>query len=328
MLFRSGAAKQFINEMIKDAAAQNAEWMAEKGAIIFTDKRSGKQLTPEEIAARYENDGKPFLPLKSKNEEVGAAALESTPALGTAIFAAETVLTKGKNILQDPSDISHALKKSRKSSNETKIEESDHAASSSLSRPSTIKMDSFSPDCFKPSAALQNTFKDNPQKLEKEFYKQLKAQEAGINRLTVGEYLTNRQRYNDLIAAHGHTKAREILTDGGKAQKAARKDLENKIFDSVIESMERKGIFGKKAEEAAEKIVANQLSQLAALHDPDLRAGGEDKIARLGNKNVNSSLGSQWAKNSRAQAIDNAAIAAAETYGEDINMNIKLERCK
>ena len=57
-------------------------------------------------------------------------------------------------------------------------------------------------------------------------------------------------------------------------------------------------------------------------------AGGNDKIRRLGNKNVNSSLGSQWAKESRVTGMDKAAKEALTTSGADANMNVKLTRCK
>ena len=70
------------------------------------------------------------------------------------------------------------------------------------------------------------------------------------------------------------------------------------------------------------------MSQLAALHDPDLIAGGSDTISRVGNKNVNSSLGSQWAKDGRVDGMDKAAGKAMAESGPDTPMNVKLERCK
>lgn len=57
-------------------------------------------------------------------------------------------------------------------------------------------------------------------------------------------------------------------------------------------------------------------------------AGGNDKIRRLGNKNVNSYLGSQWAKESRVTGMDKAAKEALTTSDADANMNVKLTRCK
>jgi type VI secretion system secreted protein VgrG len=164
--------------------------------------------------------------------------------------------------------------------------------------------------------------------MEKEFYKQLKAQEDGINKMTVGQYTSNRKILNDLTAQHGHKKAREILTQGGKAQEAARKQLSKKIQYSIEESLAKNNIYGKEAEKLATEQTQRQMDQLAALHDPDLIAGGNDTISSVGNKNVNSSLGSQWAKDGRADKMDKAAGKAMAESGPDTPMNVKLERCK
>lgn len=164
--------------------------------------------------------------------------------------------------------------------------------------------------------------------MEKEFYRQLKDQEAGINKLTAGEYLDNRRVLNDLTEEYGHEKARRILTNSGSAQAAARKDLESKIKRSVRKSLDKQGVYGAKAKKIAEDKAKEQLKQLAALHDPDLIAGGHDKIGRVGNKNVNSSLGSQWSKAHRVDEMDRAARAAVEQHGPDVKMNVELERCK
>jgi len=181
--------------------------------------------------------------------------------------------------------------------------------------------------CFKPGKDLKASAKD-PKKLEKEFYRQLKDQEAGINKMSVSEYLKNRQRLKDLTAEHGREKARRILTQSSKAQNAARKKLDREIRDSVKVSLEKKGIVGKKAQAIIDQKAKEQLGQLAALHDPDLIAGGSDKIARVGDKGVNSSIGPQWAKGGRVEAMDKAAKERLKTHGPDAKMDIKLERCK
>jgi hypothetical protein len=146
--------------------------------------------------------------------------------------------------------------------------------------------------------------------------------------MSVGEYLNNRKILTDLTGKHGHSKARQILTKGGSAQKSARKDLENEIYISVRKSLRKKNIKGIKAKEMALEKVKDQMTKLAALHDPDLIAGGGDNISRLGNNNVNSSLGSQWSKSGRVTGMDNAAKLALSTQGSSARMNIELERCK
>ena len=146
--------------------------------------------------------------------------------------------------------------------------------------------------------------------------------------MSVGEYLQNRQTLQQLTDQHGHAKARAILTNGGKAQQDARDDLTARMKESIKESLRKKNIRGKEAETIANEQVKKQMDQLAALHDPDLIAGGNDTISRMGNKNVNSSLGSQWAKDGRVDGMDSAAKNAMSTSGPDTKMNIKLERCK
>jgi len=189
-------------------------------------------------------------------------------------------------------------------------------------------MDKYTPPCFTPGAELAKNVKGNSKALEKEFYKQLKAQQNGINKMTVGQYLNNRKTLTELTEKYGHKKARQILTKGGAEQTKARIKLENEILESVEKSLRKKGIRGKKAEDLAQQKVKEQMAQLAALHDPDLIAGGNDTISKLGNKGVNSSLGSQWAKSGRVAGMDDVANHAFKTQGANARMNINLERCR
>ncbi|MDO6541508.1 polymorphic toxin type 15 domain-containing protein [Photobacterium sanguinicancri] len=189
-------------------------------------------------------------------------------------------------------------------------------------------MKKYTPPCFKPGKALKKSFKNNPKKLEKEFYKQLKDQQDGINNMAVGQYLENRETLTGLVKEHGHKKARQILTNGGAAQADARTKLVNKITKSASKSYRNQGMSTRVAEKLAAEKAEKTLKELAALHDPDMIAGGDDKIRRLGNKNVNSSLGSQWAEESRVSNIDKAAKQAMANSGADTRMNIELTRCK
>lgn len=76
------------------------------------------------------------------------------------------------------------------------------------------------------------------------------------------------------------------------------------------------------------------MSQLAALHDPDMIAGGFDNIGRIGNSGVNSSIGGSWgdhrSPNSRIAKIDDAARQAAldPNIGRSAQMSAKLEPCR
>ncbi|HET7795476.1 MAG TPA: polymorphic toxin type 15 domain-containing protein, partial [Rhizobacter sp.] len=70
------------------------------------------------------------------------------------------------------------------------------------------------------------------------------------------------------------------------------------------------------------------MSSLAALHDPDMIAGGRNEIGGFGDRKVNSSIGSQWSKEGRVAEMDRAAEQALKSQGPDAKMNVTLERCK
>jgi hypothetical protein len=179
------------------------------------------------------------------------------------------------------------------------------------------RMDPHKPKCFKPGDDLRKGWKGDPKKLEKEFYEQLKAQEKGINDLTVGEYLQNRARYSEVKRA-----------GTGAAQQAARDNLSKEIYDSVLESLERRDIVGAEAKRMAEAKTKETMATLAALHDPDMIAGGRDQVRAMGDRKVNSSLGSQWPKEGRLESMDAAAEKALREQGPGAKMNVTLERCK
>lgn len=178
--------------------------------------------------------------------------------------------------------------------------------------------------CFKPSEDLKNRFSKDSKanaKFEKDYYKQLKAQEAGINNLTVEEYLAGRASYN-----------KNQRKGSGKAQKGARKAYEKDISESLQKSYEKQGKSPIEAERLANKRTPEIMKDLNALHDPDMIAGGKDKINRLGRADVNKSIGGQWSNkveaNSRVAQMDKAAKEAQKSQGRQTKMNVELNRCK
>jgi type VI secretion system secreted protein VgrG len=104
--------------------------------------------------------------------------------------------------------------------------------------------------------------------------------------------------------------------------------MEEQISESIKKSLRSQGIVGSKATELAEARTNDIMATLAALYDPDLKAGGADVIRGIGNANVNSSLGSQWSKSNRVEEMDKAAREALAKHGPDAKMNVTLERCK
>ncbi|MGO4239036.1 T7SS effector LXG polymorphic toxin [Bacillus sp. YAF8] len=156
---------------------------------------------------------------------------------------------------------------------------------------------------------IEVKFKRNIKHDPEEFARQLKNQEKGMNELTVDEYLKNRERY---IA-----KGRAI--EGNAAQKMARQEaLKDKIAELRKQGLSRAD---------ATKQASNWIDTQAALHNPDQIAGGRaDSIGGLGDKRVNSSLGSQWKY--RIDIVDEQIRKTAENMSpaeiKNTYLNVKL----
>ncbi|WP_336047119.1 polymorphic toxin type 15 domain-containing protein, partial [Solibacillus ferritrahens] len=150
----------------------------------------------------------------------------------------------------------------------------------------------------------------NPKHDSKEFARQLKDQEEGINELTVDEFIKNRDRYLK--------DGRAI--EGDAAQKLARK----KALQNKVDELRRDGLSYEEAEKKANEWIKGQ----AALHNPDQIAGGNPtKIGGLGDKDINSSIGSQW--RSRIKDLDKQVRAIGNNMTEEERkttyLNIKLK---
>ncbi|MGB5958532.1 DUF6861 domain-containing protein, partial [Pseudomonas sp.] len=142
-----------------------------------------------------------------------------------------------------------------------------------------------------------------------EFERQLKGQQDGLNRLTVEEFLENA--------------ANPIKRDPRAAKLARRRlqrDLEIRLHEELLETMsphEAKVLAVRKAKET--------MSTLAALHNPDLIAGGKDVISDFGDRQVNSTIGPQW--KSKVESLKRAVESAPKSDGKPTLLNVKLHKC-
>jgi hypothetical protein len=166
-------------------------------------------------------------------------------------------------------------------------------------------------------------FKKNDKGDPAEYDRQLADQEKGLNDLTVREYLEGRKRYS------------EIGREGtGAAQKEARGKYSKELQAQFEKQLGEDGIFGDEAAKQAASMTAERMKTLAALHNPDMIAGGRDVVKSMGDKGVNSSIGSQWKNGadelgrSRVQALDDAAKTVPESARGTTKMNASLKRCK
>lgn len=152
-------------------------------------------------------------------------------------------------------------------------------------------------------------FKKNKKGDPKEYDRQLKGQQDGLNNMTAKEYLDGRAAYT-----------------GNRASTASdRKKYEN----GIVENFRNAG----HSKKNAEKMASDKMKTLNALHNPDMYAGGKDVIADFGDAGVNKSIGSQWNKTpkgetmTRVEMLDKDAKEAVANGNGDYKMNANMHRC-
>ncbi len=133
--------------------------------------------------------------------------------------------------------------------------------------------------------------------------------------MTVEEFKTARDAYDKL----GRN------PDAAAAQQKFGKDFENEVRDSITESLMTKGTDFKTASAQAAVRAREIRSELAALHDPDMVAGGwfSHEPVRMGDSLINSSIGGSWP--SRLKALDEAVSSAIANGSGQAKMNVRLE---
>ena len=148
-----------------------------------------------------------------------------------------------------------------------------------------------------------------------EYVRQLRLQMDGINGMTANEFL-------------------EKVSRTGTAQKDARERYRQNLREKIREEYGRKGLSDKELEDKVERKVRKEMSGLVALHNPDIVAGGKDIIKDgpdglplMGDKWVNSSIGSQWKHKGLADALKDYArqLQAAGKGDQLLNVDFILE---
>lgn len=143
-----------------------------------------------------------------------------------------------------------------------------------------------------------------------EYSRQLADQEAGMNELSVQEYLDNRDRY--LAEGRG----------GDAAQRNARTEEVSARTEAYVDE----GMTPKAARDRAE----SELKTEDALHNPDQVAGGDpDVIGGFGDSSVNRSIGGQWQY--RIDPVDERIRGISDVMTPEqrattlLNMNLKMK---
>ncbi|RMR14560.1 DUF6861 domain-containing protein [Pseudomonas syringae group genomosp. 3] len=147
-----------------------------------------------------------------------------------------------------------------------------------------------------------------------EFDRQLAGQEKGLNDLTVEEYLKGREAFLN----------KETIRDP-RVAKGARGDFKLKLEARLYDQLLNDGVLPKQAKILSAEMASKKMATIAALHNPDLFAGGKDIISDFGDPRINSSIGPQWS--SRIDSLDAAANDIPKTDRGHTKMNAKLSRC-
>ncbi|QHG64261.1 DUF6861 domain-containing protein [Pseudomonas putida] len=142
-----------------------------------------------------------------------------------------------------------------------------------------------------------------------EFKRQLSGQEDGLNWMTIDEFLEKIENPEQ--------------RNKGLAQKARRKELE--IIQENFEKELRKTMGPFEAQQVAMEKARNRMSAIAALHNPDLVAGGRDVISDFGDRQINSIIGPQW--KTKIPNLKKAAEAVPPELRSSTRMNVKLHKC-
>jgi hypothetical protein len=152
----------------------------------------------------------------------------------------------------------------------------------------------------KPQIKPQPPFKRNPEHNLVEFDKQLGDQQKAINNMKAKEWLRNREDFN--ARKKGGVDSNNLdKKEFNKRAKNARDAYRNNARADKYNELRKKGL----RHEEATKQTDDYMKKNAALHNPDGVAGGKaDAVMGMGDKKVNSSIGSQWDKG-RAESIEN-----------------------
>ena len=161
------------------------------------------------------------------------------------------------------------------------------------------------------------TTKGLPQGSVPEFDRQLAGQESGINSMTVEEYIKGREAFESGNSVRDTKVARQ-----------ARADYQETLKEDAYEKLREQGVSRSEAKVKSVDMASEKMKTLAALHNPDIVAGGKDAISDFGDRNINSRIGAQWKKGERLAKLDKAANEIPESLRANTKMNAKLERCQ
>ncbi len=170
------------------------------------------------------------------------------------------------------------------------------------------------PECFDPrqSKAYKKMGEAEKNKYMREYARQLKRQEDAINNMSAREFADARVMFEKAKKKAGNS-GRNPLAE--KAQIDYRRDRRKEIESSIYESKRNRNVSPKAAKIEAKAESKAIMEKLAALHEPDMVAGGwhSPDPSGLGDKVVNSAIGGSWGHRERIETIESAAKKRNQT---------------
>ncbi|MDC9589461.1 polymorphic toxin type 15 domain-containing protein [Xenorhabdus sp. XENO-10] len=120
----------------------------------------------------------------------------------------------------------------------------------------------------------------------KEYAAQLRRQQDAINNMSPDEFKIARDAY----------KKNKRNSLAGKAQEDFRDSAKGEIKINIFNSQIKKGTSVKEAKIISQKKADEIFDGLAALHEPDMVAGGYGQYSpkKMGDTGINSAIGGSW----------------------------------
>jgi hypothetical protein len=185
--------------------------------------------------------------------------------------------------------------------------------------------------CFHPynNSKFKNLSADEKSAYMQEYAKQLQRQQDALNSMTANEYKASRDAFEAAKRANP-ADPRNPLAKG--AQEAFRDRFEEMVSTRIKDSLRaaNPNMGPAQVRAAAAARTEAVMDKLAALHEPDMVAGGwmQPDPTKMGRADVNSSIGGSWNQSGRIAGIDKAANDAVGAGLGDRQMNVKLEPCR
>lgn len=290
----SGTARASIGSARTAAAAGGTTALAEAQVAALVAKLRGNPVLPESFAAWVERNWRTLVENPRLRPTVGSASAEARS--GAAVT---------------PSQLK-AMRDGR-------------AAPEQPTKPADVPKPRLARErvpCFHPydKRKFARMTAEGQRSYLKEMAEQLRRQEEAINSMSAAEFKAAR----DAFAAKGRNPIAEA------AQSDYRDVFERDLRESLRESLLNDEVGAAHAKAMAEVRAKEIMGKLAALHEPDMVAGGwaEHDPKAMGRADVNQSIGGSWNQSGRIQALDKAAGDAISSGKGSQLMNVTLEPCR